>query len=60
VGKVPFDEVAAEFTRRHRADAHVIVNLNTMKKLFSQGFLGLMQMWLLTPLHKWAPKFFKL
>ncbi|KAH9564208.1 hypothetical protein CY35_04G013600 [Sphagnum magellanicum] len=60
VGKVPFDEVAAEFTRRRRADAHVIVNLNTTKELFPRNFLDLMQMQLLTTLHKWAPKFFKL
>jgi hypothetical protein len=60
VGKVPFDEVAAEFTRRRRADAHVIVNLNTTKELFPRNFLGLMQMQLLTTLHKWAPRFFKL
>jgi hypothetical protein len=58
-GKVPFDKVAAEFTRRRREDAHAIVNLNTTKELFPRGYLGLMQMLLLTTLHKLAPKFFK-
>ncbi|CAM6071862.1 unnamed protein product [Sphagnum tenellum] len=58
-GKVPFDKVAAEFTRRRREDAHVIVNLNTTRELFPRGYLGLMQMQLLTTLHKLAPKFFK-
>lgn len=48
-----------EFTKRRLEDAHAIVRLNTSQKLFPRGFFGLLQMMMLTSLHKLAPKIFR-
>ena len=57
--KIDFEKVAMEFSKRRVDDAHAIVRMNTTGELFPRGFFGLLQMMLLTSLHKLAPKLFK-
>lgn len=56
---INFEKVAMEFSKRRVEDAHAIVRMNTTQELFPRGFFSLLQVMLLTSLHKLAPKFFR-
>ncbi|KAG0559441.1 hypothetical protein KC19_10G105000 [Ceratodon purpureus] len=57
--EISFYKVAMEFSKRRVEDAHAIVTMNSTQELFPRGFFGLLQVMLLTSLHKLAPKLFR-